>query len=196
MREEKKLKAELFWQRLESLMGAEEPYAWAARHALNKGTFQSARNRRSKPLSKTLKGWSIQLGCNFEWLDQGIGEIYPCGDDEPYADQNRKKLFGFAQERAREEKRIQSPMQPIASSSVGYSEYSKPNSELLYLAISTLFEVLETTKKSLSPDEQTSAVMRLYDLYSDKGTKDIKTHLLEVIRTLGGDQDRSSIQKS
>jgi hypothetical protein len=66
-----------FWERLDWLIGDERPYAWATSKGINRSGFQSARERRTKPLSKTVQDWATKIGCSFEWLDTGEGEPFP-----------------------------------------------------------------------------------------------------------------------
>lgn len=68
--------AKEFWDRLTYLIGAERPYSWAENRGINKSSFQSAKNRGTKPLPKTIKLWAERIGCNYEWLNNGVGEPY------------------------------------------------------------------------------------------------------------------------
>ena len=43
-----------FWERMNTLIGDERPYSWAVRHDIPKGSFQSAYERKAKPLDKRL----------------------------------------------------------------------------------------------------------------------------------------------
>ncbi|MDH1068498.1 hypothetical protein N5B96_03155 [Acinetobacter johnsonii] len=65
-----------FWERMEFLIGDERPFPWSERIGLNRSAFQSARARGKRPLPKTVRKWAEQIGCNFEWLNKGIGEPF------------------------------------------------------------------------------------------------------------------------
>lgn len=77
MQKTKEQAGEDFWQRIESLIGEERPYSWCARVGINKGSFQSAYNRRSRPLDQTINKWADKIGVSSEWLKMGLGQPYP-----------------------------------------------------------------------------------------------------------------------
>ena len=62
-----------FWERMNTLIGDERPYSWAVRHDIPKGSFQSAYERKAKPLDKTLDKWAELIGVNAHWLKTGQG---------------------------------------------------------------------------------------------------------------------------
>ena len=72
MQKTKEQLGEEFWQRIETLMGDERPYSWCARVGINKGSFQSAYNRRARPLDQTIAKWADKIGVSSEWLKTGI----------------------------------------------------------------------------------------------------------------------------
>lgn len=79
-----------FWNRMEQLINGEEPFAWAARHGINKSTFQSAKTRCTRPLTGTLETWSTLIGCNLAWLKDGVGEPFNALSVTPAPVQNEK----------------------------------------------------------------------------------------------------------
>ena len=76
MQKNKKQIGEDFWLRIEMLMNGENPYSWAVSHGINKSTFQSAMDRGTKPLDRTVTKWAEKIGVNSEWLNTGIGDPY------------------------------------------------------------------------------------------------------------------------
>ncbi len=76
MQKTKEQLGEEFWQRVETLMGEERPYSWCARVGITKGSFQSAYNRRSRPLDQTINKWADKIGIDSEWLKTGVGDPY------------------------------------------------------------------------------------------------------------------------
>ncbi len=204
---EKELDAQQFWQRLNELIGSAEPFAWAKQQGITKSTFQSSRERGTRPLSRTVKVWAEQIGCNYEWLMEGVGTPFGVATAKGFRHQteqerlednetraqtqarwditNQKKLDVMSAERAREDKarhvesdrnQYETPIAPIF----------EPNPEVLELAISTLYEALAATKKSMPPAAQTKMILNLYSLFSTSQQGDnIKNYVLELIRSLG-----------
>lgn len=63
--------------RLKTLIGEEQPYAWARRVGLSKGAFTGIWVLGRKPQTKTLAQIAAQTGCSFKWLSTGEGVPYP-----------------------------------------------------------------------------------------------------------------------
>ena len=72
MKADKKKLGEEFWERMELVIG-DSPYSWASQHGIPKSSFQSAYERRAKPLDKTLDKWAKLTGLNAHWLKTGQG---------------------------------------------------------------------------------------------------------------------------
>ncbi|OHX12299.1 LexA family transcriptional regulator [Chromobacterium sphagni] len=62
-----------FRQRLELLIGAEKPYAWAARMGINKGSFTNMWYKGGVPRTATAEKIACSSGCRLEWLLYGEG---------------------------------------------------------------------------------------------------------------------------
>ena len=60
-----------FRQRLELLIGAEKPYAWAARMGINKGSFTNMWYKGGVPRLATAQKIASSSGCRLEWLLHG-----------------------------------------------------------------------------------------------------------------------------
>lgn len=83
MQKTKEQLGEEFWQRVETLMGEERPYSWCVRIGINKGSFQSAYNRRARPLDQTINKWADKIGVNSEWLKTGKGDPDDLNPSQP-----------------------------------------------------------------------------------------------------------------
>lgn len=139
----KKEAGEAFWQRMEQLIDGEEPFTWATRYGINKSTFQSSRSRVTRPLSGTLQAWANAIGCNIEWLKDGIGQP-----------------FGQSQS--------QSQATPVPSSPQTNPEQGQILLDVhtLEMAIHTLESVLEQTRRTMSPLKKTELILAIYQLYA------------------------------
>ncbi|WP_158253624.1 S24 family peptidase [Chromobacterium alticapitis] len=62
-----------FKQRLEVLIGAEKPYAWAARMGINKGSFTNMWYKGGVPRLATAQKIAASSGCRLPWLLHGEG---------------------------------------------------------------------------------------------------------------------------
>ncbi|BBH15345.1 MULTISPECIES: S24 family peptidase [Chromobacterium] len=73
---EKNLEQSDFKQRLELLIGAEKPYAWATRIGINKGSFTNMWYHGGVPRAATASKIAEASGCRLEWLLHGSGPQY------------------------------------------------------------------------------------------------------------------------
>jgi hypothetical protein len=134
-----------FWQRMEQLIDGEEPFTWATRYGINKSTFQSSRSRVTRPLSGTLQTWANAIGCNLEWLKDGIGQP-----------------FGQSQSQTQTQV-TETPPSPAASPEQGKILL---DIDTLEMAIHTLESVLEQTRRTMSPSKKTELILAIYQLYA------------------------------
>lgn len=132
--------AQAFWNRIDVLIGNERPYAWAESKGINKSSFQSARNRGTKPLPKTIKNWANLLGCSYEWLTTGIGEPFENAENQ-------------------EKTSIKEEVAPIEEK----NEMPEMNIDLLTQAFQTLDNALEQTKKVMPPAGRSRFITAVYD---------------------------------
>lgn len=72
---ENSLQATDFKQRLELLIGAEKPYAWAARIGINKGSFTNMWYKGGVPRMATAQKIAASSGCRLPWLLHGEGAM-------------------------------------------------------------------------------------------------------------------------
>jgi hypothetical protein len=137
--------AQQFWERMEQLIGKEEPFSWVARIGIKKSTFQSARERGTKPLIGTLSAWADLIGCNPDWLIDGIG--HPFGQS-------------------------QSQSQPQVTPTPPSPQTNPEQGQILLdvhtleMAIHTLESVLEQTRRTMSPSKKTELILAIYQLYA------------------------------
>ncbi|MBF7683947.1 hypothetical protein I2F27_11520 [Acinetobacter sp. B5B] len=133
--------AQAFWERIDVLIGNERPYAWAESKGINKSSFQSARNRGTKPLPKTIKNWANLIDCSYEWLTTGI--------EEPFDNvKNQEKI------------NIKEELESILEEKHAIPEM---NTELLIEAFQTLDNALEQTKKVMPPAGRSRFITAVYD---------------------------------
>lgn len=137
--------AQQFWERMEQLIGKEEPFSWVARIGIKKSTFQSARERGTKPLRGTLSTWADLIGCNPDWLMDGIGQP-----------------FGQSQSQT------QTQVTETLSNPPASPEQGKIllDIDMLEMAIHTLESVLEQTRRTMSPSKKTELILAIYQLYA------------------------------
>lgn len=83
MQKSKERLGEEFWLRIEMLMNGQNPYSWATSYGINKSTFQSAMDRGTKPLDRTVEKWADKLGVDYNWLNMGVGEPHPDDLEQP-----------------------------------------------------------------------------------------------------------------
>jgi biopolymer transport protein TolQ len=76
MKADKKQLGEEFWERMKPIIG-DSPYSWASQHGIPKSSFQSAYERRAKPLDKTLDKWAELIGVDAHWLKTGAYKVEP-----------------------------------------------------------------------------------------------------------------------
>lgn len=152
--------AKAFWERMAQLIGNEEPFAWAARHGINKSTFQSAKERGNKPLSKTIEKWALAIGCNHAWLSDGKGE--PFGAIEP--DTAQKPALD----------------NPVAKSEI--HESIALDLQILELSVETLESVLHLTRRQMSHTQKAKLIVAIYQLYAS--TPDHHDKMRPVVESL------------
>lgn len=145
-----------FWQRMDLLIGDEKPYPWAVKHGLNRSAFQSARERGTKPLSKTVAAWAANIGCSYEWLDTGIGEPFAKHDENLAVD----NLDDSNQE-------------------------NNINFELLELSIETLECFLNESRRNMTPNAKSALIITIYKMYStSKHPEQMREQITQLLKTL------------
>jgi len=188
-----------FWERMDILIGDERPYPWAEAKGINKSSFQSARARQKKPLPKTVKAWAEKIGCNYEWLNTGIGQ--PFNENIETAQSPSKevsdellKISLLAQAFETMNKALSvtnRTMSPEAKAKFVVSIYSSLNQEnrinleLLQECIYTVEQALLDTRRTMTSNAKSELILIIYDLYyGNTAYKEaIKTTLDELIRS-------------
>lgn len=154
-----------FWQRMDSLIGTEEPYFWVAKHGITKSTFQSAKARGNRPLTSTLKDWAAKIGCDYDWLKDGVGVAFPGGQ---------------SQSQSQEQGQSQSQYQ-------GTEQWTDNpiDLELLEKSIETLETILSETRRSSSPKEKSRLISNIYKMYSSTSQPDqMRNQIIQLIKML------------
>lgn len=93
------LQAMEFKQRLALLIGAEKPYAWAARIGINKGSFTNMWYKGGVPRRTTAQKIAETTGCRLSWLLHGEGPMR----DETRAERESEASGGVAAPAERDE---------------------------------------------------------------------------------------------
>lgn len=144
MKADKKQLGEEFWERMELVIG-DSPYSWASQHGIPKSSFQSAYERRAKPLDKTLDKWAKLTGLDAHWLKTGAYKVEP-------------NEFGITE------------IYPANGVSIEPMEYEEPehiknmNPNLLIEALAMVEEVLTETGKQMDAMNKAEFTLRVYEL--------------------------------
>lgn len=153
MQKTKSQKAAEFWERMDSLIGEERPYSWAENRGINKSAFQSSRNRRSKPLSKTVELWAQQIGCSFEWLDKGVGEPF-------------KDVIPTTQHEAPKEENTS--VEPLIIEEEGLKITTAIDKVMLQTALETTEKKLIEQHLIMQPQHKAEFIVMLYEILIDQ----------------------------
>ena len=177
-----------FWQRMSLLIGNERPYPWSERVGLNRSAFQSARTRGKKPLPRTIKSWSEKIGCNYEWLDSGVGEIFSeekkQAQKNNFIDNNSKLNFKYPS--------IDNVLKTTYKSTEGslkqtfyvmppnekadfvlnlviatIEPISRKKYEVLFAAISTIETTLSKMQTSITLQDKVNLILKIYKIYDE-----------------------------
>ena len=138
-----------FWERMNTLIGDERPYSWAVRHDIPKGSFQSAYERKAKPLDKTLDKWAELIGVDAHWLKTGAYKVEP---------NDVSREWGITE------------VYPINGVHIEPSDYQQPehikdmNPTLLIEAMAMVEEVLTETGRTMEAMHKAELVLRVYEL--------------------------------
>lgn len=194
-----------FWQRMDLLIGDERPYPWAEAKGINKSAFQSARNRKKKPLPKTVKIWAEQIGCSYEWLNNGVGDPFSAEQQssaQPEAPVQSEKndvaqgidkyLLTQAIETAEKALDIANgTMTPENKAEFISTLYFNTNlnnvsEELLKACVSLIEKALKETRRIMSPQAKSELILVIYNFYSDKPwtQEHLKSALDQLIRSV------------
>lgn len=194
-----------FWERMEFLIGEERPYPWAESKGINKSAFQSAKNRKKKPLPKTVKLWAELIGCSYQWLNEGIGEPFSDMQEKPeQADaivqsgktdipiSIDKELLTQSIETAEKALLIANgTMTPEKKAEFISTLYFNNNvnnisEELLKACISLIEKALKDTRRTMSPEPKSELILVIYNFYSDKPWTEehLKSALDQLIRSV------------
>ena len=144
MKADKKQLGEEFWERMKLVIG-DSPYSWASQHGIPKSSFQSAYERRAKPLDKTLDKWAKLTGLDAHWLKTGAYKVKP-------------NEFGITES------------YPANGVSIEPSDYQQPehikdmNPTLLIEAMAMVEEVLTETGRTMEAMHKAELVLRVYEL--------------------------------
>ena len=158
-----------FWERMNILIGDERPYSWAVRHGIPKGSFQSALERKSKPLDRTLDKWAELIGVDAHWLKTGAYKVEP---------NELSKEWGITE------------IYPVNGVSIEPSHYQEPehiknmNPSLLIEALAMVEEVLTETGKQMDAMNKAEFVLRVYELLAlnPEPTKEYKDILKRTLK--------------
>ncbi|MFN3289330.1 MAG: hypothetical protein ACK410_02660 [Acinetobacter sp.] len=193
-----------FWERMDLLIGDERPYPWAETKGINKSAFQSARNRKKKPLPKTVKAWAEKIGCNYAWLNEGIGEPYGETAGEVISGMNVSKQgtesalainkYLLTQSIETAEKALQIANGTMTSEDKAEfittlflnENLNHLNEELLKACISLIEKALKQTRRTLSPEPKSELIIVIYNFYHDKPWTEehLKSALDQLIRSV------------
>lgn len=154
-----------FWERMNILIGDERPYSWAVRHDIPKGSFQSAYERKSKPLDRTLDKWAELIGVDAHWLKTGAYKVEP-------------NEFGITE------------IYPANGVSIEPMEYEEPehiknmNPTLLMEALAMVEEVLTETGKQMDAMSKAEFTLRVYELLAlnPEPTQEYKNTLKRTLK--------------
>ena len=154
-----------FWERMNILIGDERPYSWAVRHDIPKGSFQSAYERKSKPLDRTLDKWAELIGVDAHWLKTGAYKVEP-------------NEFGITE------------IYPANGVSIEPMEYEEPehikdmNPVLLMEALAMVEEVLTETGKQMNAMNKAEFTLRVYELLAlnPEPTQEYKNTLKRTLK--------------
>lgn len=164
MKADKKQLGEEFWERMELVIG-DSPYSWASQHGIPKSSFQSAYERRAKPLDKTLDKWAKLTGLDAHWLKTGAYKVEP-------------NEFGITES------------YPANGVSIGPMEYEEPehiknmNPTLLMEALAMVEEVLTETGKQMDAMSKAEFTLRVYELLAlnPEPTQEYKNTLKRTLK--------------
>lgn len=167
-----------FWERMEFLIGDERPFPWSERIGLNRSAFQSARARGKRPLPKTVRKWAEQIGCNYEWLNKGIGE--------PFTIKLVKSRLQFLASQGSKPYQANDEVSPLdhfqAEETLNEELTERLETEildasLLQQAFDTLDRALKTTGRTMQPKGRARFVATVYS--SLKEIEDLDTVVLQ-----------------
>jgi len=164
MKADKKKLGEEFWERMELVIG-DSPYSWASQHGIPKSSFQSAYERRAKPLDKTLDKWAKLTGLDAHWLKTGAYKVKP-------------NEFGITE------------IYPANGVSIEPMEYEEPehiknmNPTLLMEALAMVEEVLTETGKQMDAMSKAEFTLRVYELLAlnPEPTQEYKNTLKRTLK--------------
>lgn len=192
--------AQSFWERVNTLIGDERPYTWAENKGINKSSFQSSRNRRTKPLPKTVKLWAELIGCNYGWLNSGIGKPYTKSnepesieikDEQPISTLNKDLLIQAFNALETSLKSANKQMPPKGRSRFISALYQalkqnndKTDIDVLADCIYTIEEALNLKRQLMSSEAKTRLILAIYEMYSY--TPAYKDVMQETIKQLIG----------
>ncbi|MEG2262967.1 MAG: hypothetical protein RSC68_01185 [Acinetobacter sp.] len=193
-----------FWKRMEYLIGAERPYPWAESKGINKSAFQSARNRQKKPLPKTVQLWANQIGCSYEWLNEGIGEPFPeelvqqdtsveikTEDNNVPVSIDGHLLIQSIETAEKALEVTNGTMTPENKAEFITTLFFNANlnnisEDLLKACISLIEKALKETRRFMSPQAKTELILVIYNFYYDKPWTEehLKSALDQLIRSV------------
>lgn len=148
MKADKKQLGEEFWERMKPIIG-DSPYSWASQHGIPKSSFQSAYERKAKPLDKTLDKWAKLIGVDETWLKTGAYKVEP---------NDVSREWGITE------------IYPANGISIEPSDYQQPehikdmNPTLLIEAMTMVEEVLTETGRTMEAMHKAEFVLRVYEL--------------------------------
>ena len=148
MKADKKQLGEEFWERMKLVIG-DSPYSWASQHGIPKSSFQSAYERKAKPLDKTLDKWAKLIGVDETWLKTGAYKVEP---------NDVSREWGITE------------VYPINGVHIEPSDYQQPehikdmNPALLIEAMTMVEEVLTETGRTMEAMHKAEFVLRVYEL--------------------------------
>nr|WP_313078531.1 hypothetical protein [Moraxella sp.] len=143
-----------FWERMKPVIG-DTPYAWAAQNRIPKSSFQSAYERKAKPLNKTLDKWAELARLNPEWLKTGIG--HP----------------------KRQPSRTKDDLTELANEAFATQEFINP----LHLAeaLEILEDVLLRTNRTMSYESKAEMLIKICHLLDNIDESNVKQSMKAII---------------
>lgn len=144
MQKDKKQIGKEFWLRIDSLIDGENPYSWAVSHGINKSTFQSAIERGTKPLDRTVEKWASKIGVDYNWLNTGVGVPYKSSDAA--------------------EQRVEARQPPPVTPSLATVDTDGIDMQMMIEALTIVDNYLSEHHKRMAPERKAELVVAIYDL--------------------------------
>lgn len=189
--------ARSFKERLEMLVGNEQPFAWAAKIGISKGAFSRIWHEGAVPKHEHLLKIKYRTGASLDWLLAGEG--LPPPSVMKIEEKQRARGLAFIEGRVEDYKRLDKEIEEAESAyytSIGeepgaYAIYTgkpwAPDLDLLEAVVQATEQALIDNKAtSLSPDKRARLVRIIYEFYLEEFAKhepeDRRVDMTNVVR--------------